>query len=133
MNRAADQTNGLGVGYPLMVAAAISAAYPDMNIRFLNRAVGGDAIADLVERWDEDCIALKPTVVSILVGVNDTWNHVGKESFEPASSFKENTGRFSEKRKRNLTQESSSWSPMSFHFRKTGKPGEPIWIRKSMQ
>jgi hypothetical protein len=31
----------------------------------------------LAERWDTDCIALKPTVVSIHIGVNDFWHTLG--------------------------------------------------------
>ncbi|HOV78189.1 MAG TPA: SGNH/GDSL hydrolase family protein, partial [Sedimentisphaerales bacterium] len=28
----------------------------------------------LAERWDKDCISLKPNLVSILIGVNDIWH-----------------------------------------------------------
>ncbi len=62
-----------GNGYPKMIAATFTAKYPSMNVQFLNRGISGNRVKDLLARWDEDCIALKPTVVSILIGINDTW------------------------------------------------------------
>lgn len=43
-----------------------------------NRGVSGNRAVDLVDRWEEDCLALRPTVVSIMVGVNDTWRRYDK-------------------------------------------------------
>ncbi|MBS3734616.1 MAG: SGNH/GDSL hydrolase family protein [Phycisphaerae bacterium] len=68
----ADEAD-LGHGYAAMAAATFQAAAPDRNVRFLNRGVGGNRVADLKARWSDDCIALKPDWVSILIGVNDTW------------------------------------------------------------
>ncbi len=69
----------LGEGYAMMVASWLSAKYPEKNVQFLNRGVGGDDVKRLRERWQKDCINLKPDVVSILVGINDVlgkffWN-----------------------------------------------------------
>ncbi|MGV8976630.1 MAG: SGNH/GDSL hydrolase family protein [Cellulomonas sp.] len=64
---------GLGHGYALIVAALAGARRPDLDLTFLNRGVGGDTAARLRARWADDCLALAPTVVSVLVGVNDTW------------------------------------------------------------
>jgi len=41
----------------------------------LNRGVSGNRVIDLQARWKEDCIDLQPSVVSILIGINDTWRH----------------------------------------------------------
>ena len=35
----------------------------------------------LAERWDADCLALKPNVLSILIGVNDFW-HKHKHGYD---------------------------------------------------
>ena len=48
-------------------------ARPDSGITFLNRGVSGDRVADLRARWREDAVDLEPDVVSVLIGVNDTW------------------------------------------------------------
>jgi acyl-CoA thioesterase I len=78
----------LGAGYVAMVAERFSAMQPGSDVVFLNRGVSADRIRDLKERWQEDCLDLKPDVVSILVGINDVfgglyWGEaVSLESFE---------------------------------------------------
>jgi len=62
----------LGTGYVMMVAERFSARHPEANVRFLNRGISGNRIKDLKDRWQKDCLYLKPDVVSILIGVNDT-------------------------------------------------------------
>lgn len=63
----------LGHGYAGIVAALAGARRPDLDLTFLNRGVGGDTAAMLHARWEPDALALEPTVISVLVGVNDTW------------------------------------------------------------
>ncbi|AZK48404.1 SGNH/GDSL hydrolase family protein [Paenibacillus lentus] len=63
----------LGHGYPLLIAGRLGYRYPEKNLKFLNRGISGNRVVDLQERWNEDCLALKPTVVSIYIGINDTW------------------------------------------------------------
>lgn len=75
-NRKVDQPNAgpaLGTGYPLLVASEVLDAHPDAGLRFFNRGVSGDKVPDLAKRWDADTIALRPDVLSILIGVNDYW------------------------------------------------------------
>src|SRR4051812_13548877 len=68
----------LGKGYPLMVAAAFGAAYPEMGVTFINRGIGGNRVVDLQSRWQEDCIDLQPDWVSIYIGINDCWRRYDK-------------------------------------------------------
>ena len=63
----------LGHGYAGIVAALAGARRPELGLTFLNRGVGGDTSAMLRARWEQDAVALAPTVVSILIGINDTW------------------------------------------------------------
>ena len=35
--------------------------------------MNGDTAALVRERWEHDALALEPTVISLLVGINDTW------------------------------------------------------------
>lgn len=71
----------LGQGYPLMIAKYLKDRYSDLNLTFHNRGIGGDKLKDLSARWEEDCLALKPTIISILIGINDTWHNVGQKQF----------------------------------------------------
>jgi acyl-CoA thioesterase-1 len=63
----------LGHGYAGIVAALAGARRPDLDLTFLNRGVGGDTAAMLHARWEADALALEPTVISVLIGINDTW------------------------------------------------------------
>ncbi len=48
--------------------------YPDKDLKIYNKGISGNKVYQLAERWDADCLDLKPTVLSILVGVNDFWH-----------------------------------------------------------
>src|SRR5438477_12896984 len=69
-----NSARALGSGYPLLVASAALAAYPDRGLRFYNRGISGNKVPDLQARWADDVLALKPDVLSILIGVNDFWH-----------------------------------------------------------
>ncbi|SDQ22615.1 SGNH/GDSL hydrolase family protein [Carnobacterium viridans] len=78
-----DRTNAvdLGQGYPLMIATALKERYAELELSFSNRGIGGDKLKDMAARWEADCLSLNPTVVSILIGINDTWHAVGQDQF----------------------------------------------------
>ena len=63
----------LGHGYAAMAATWFSALYPEKRVRFLNRGISGNRVKDLRARWRRDCLDLKPTWVSVMIGINDTW------------------------------------------------------------
>jgi lysophospholipase L1-like esterase len=71
---AANIGPALGGGYPLLLAADMLRADPGRGLRFLNRGVSGNKVPDLAARWETDTLALRPTIVSILIGVNDYWH-----------------------------------------------------------
>lgn len=45
--------------------------YPQKHIHFRNAGVSGDRAQDALNRWDEDIAEFKPTVATILLGMND--------------------------------------------------------------
>ena len=63
----------MGYGFANIAATRLYKEYPELNLSFVNRGISGDRVEDLLARWDGDCIQLKPDVISILVGVNNTW------------------------------------------------------------
>ncbi len=81
--RSREHAEHLGQGYAMMTAAWIGARYPDRKIQFLNRGISGNRVIDLEGRWQADCLALAPTWVSIMIGINDTWRAF--DSHEPTS------------------------------------------------
>jgi lysophospholipase L1-like esterase len=74
----------LGVGYAHFAAAGLLGRVDAGGLRVLNRGVGGDRVTSLDARWQADCLDLKPDLLSILIGVNDTWHGVAKG--DPAGS-----------------------------------------------
>lgn len=83
-DRAGDD---LGTGYPALVAAWFTASHPDHGVSFANRGVSGFRARDLRARWEEDCLAQQPTVVSIMIGINDTWRAFDKDDPTTAADF----------------------------------------------
>ncbi|WP_216841148.1 SGNH/GDSL hydrolase family protein [Acidobacterium sp. S8] len=80
---AEDYNHIMGQDYAYILAAKIGAEYPERHLNFINRGVSGDRVLDLAARWQSDTLALKPNLLSILVGINDTL-YVGPkgETFE---------------------------------------------------
>jgi acyl-CoA thioesterase I len=67
--RRVDTEFGLGHGY----AARVAGVCGRHGVEVLNRGVNGHRVVDLQARWDVDVLALEPDLVSIKIGVNDTW------------------------------------------------------------
>ncbi|KWX79593.1 GDSL family lipase [Paenibacillus riograndensis] len=82
-----EDPSSLGVGYALMVAARLGLLYPEKKLTFINRGISGNRAADLQRRWDKDCLELKPTVVSIYIGINDTWRRFDNGEETTAAQF----------------------------------------------
>lgn len=69
--RNSDPNHIHGHGYQYILASEILAENLGKNVTVYNRGISGNRIADLYARWIEDCLNLKPTVLSILIGVNE--------------------------------------------------------------
>lgn len=63
-----------GNGYAMIAAASLLNSMPEKNLVIYNRGISGNKVYQLAERWDKDCLDLKPNVLSILIGVNDYWH-----------------------------------------------------------
>jgi acyl-CoA thioesterase-1 len=63
----------LGFGYVHFAGNFLLARYPQLDLRIINTGVSGDTLLDVQRRWEKDCLAHRPDVVSVLVGINDVW------------------------------------------------------------
>jgi lysophospholipase L1-like esterase len=70
----ANNRSGLGPGYVHHTAAFLLSDLPDLKLTVYNRGIGGNRITDMAQRWRPDCLDLNPNILSILIGVNDTWH-----------------------------------------------------------
>ncbi|HHT27257.1 MAG TPA: SGNH/GDSL hydrolase family protein [Firmicutes bacterium] len=69
-----------GGGYVAVIKGLLTALRPDLQIEIINRGCGGNRTPELIARWDEDCINLHPTWLSLMIGVNDVWRIRGSAS-----------------------------------------------------
>jgi lysophospholipase L1-like esterase len=64
----------LGSGYPMLAGAELLENHASLNLKVINKGISGNKVYQLAERWDTDCLNLKPDILSILIGVNDLWH-----------------------------------------------------------
>jgi lysophospholipase L1-like esterase len=72
--------SSLGAGYVKLIANRLLCDSPEKNYEIINRGISGNRIVDLYARWKADCINLAPDVLTILIGVNDTWHERGGQN-----------------------------------------------------
>jgi lysophospholipase L1-like esterase len=80
--RSLDPNHILGHGYAFITAARHGAAFPERKLDFFNRGVSGNTVLDLDKRWAKDTLALKPDLLSVMIGVNDNGKGVPLETYE---------------------------------------------------
>jgi lysophospholipase L1-like esterase len=68
-----DYNHTMGQSYAFILSAMLGNQLAERDITFINRGISGNCVPDLQARWKSDVIDLKPNVLSILIGVNDTF------------------------------------------------------------
>ncbi|WP_134089392.1 SGNH/GDSL hydrolase family protein [Olivibacter sp. XZL3] len=76
----ANDPRTLGTGYAFIAASQVLLKKAPLNLRIFNKGISGNKVYQLAERWDKDCLKIKPNVLSILIGVNDYWHTLAKEN-----------------------------------------------------
>lgn len=89
-NRKYEEFYDLGNGYAYYTAQGLREALPGKKLEFINRGVNGDRTWEMKKRWQEQCIDLQPDVVSILIGVNDTWRRFDQNNPTTAEEYENN-------------------------------------------
>lgn len=64
-----NDLNSLGDGYVYQ----LKNYFP--NVRIINQGISGNRTEDLLNRWKDDVLDIKPDVLSLLCGVNDVWHY----------------------------------------------------------
>jgi len=64
----------MGSGYVIQAAGELLFKHAEKDLKIYNKGIGGNKVYQLAERWEADCIELKPSVLSVLIGVNDYWH-----------------------------------------------------------
>ncbi len=69
-----NNASALGSGYAMIAASELLYKYANKDLKIYNKGISGNKVYQLAERWEQDALALKPQVLSILIGVNDFWH-----------------------------------------------------------
>lgn len=87
-----DRTDyhNLGEGYPFYAAEYIKAENPHMDFEFINLGISGNQTLDLVNRLQSDFIDIQPDLVSIHIGINDTWHRAESREWLDNGVFEAN-------------------------------------------
>ncbi|MFF0265463.1 SGNH/GDSL hydrolase family protein [Kribbella sp. NPDC004536] len=75
--------SGLGDGYVRNLYDDLGANRPPI----VNAGISGNRAVDLAARWATDVLAHDPALVSILIGINDTWRRYDENDPTTAESF----------------------------------------------
>ena len=70
----ANHQPAMGFGYAWLAGAELLVDRPKADLKIYNRGVSGNKVFQLAERWQGDCLDLKPNLLSVLIGVNDFWH-----------------------------------------------------------
>ncbi|HEY0075022.1 MAG TPA: SGNH/GDSL hydrolase family protein [Abditibacteriaceae bacterium] len=87
--RNSGANGGLGTGYAALCAAQLLARYPEWNLNFTNKGISGNRVYDLEARLQEDVLDLQPNLVSVLIGINDTWRRYDSGKSSPIGEFQD--------------------------------------------
>jgi lysophospholipase L1-like esterase len=79
-------TAPLGTGYVRMLADEL-AATGDRTI--INTGIGGNRAVDLESRWQFDVLDHRPDVLTVMIGINDTWRRYDANNPTSAQTFEQ--------------------------------------------
>jgi acyl-CoA thioesterase I len=80
-----DDPEGLGTGWVRMVAAELAAQGDDRPI--VNTGISGNRVRDLRARWKRDALDHEPQLLTVYVGINDTWRRYDSDDPTTAEAF----------------------------------------------
>lgn len=82
-----NNISSLGKGFVFDIYKYLDQARQHYNLSIYNRGISGNKTSELLARWPEDCVALKPDILNILVGVNDYWHKRGKNNNQSLQEY----------------------------------------------
>lgn len=78
----------LGNGYVSEIARSLREGRESgPGPRIVNRGINGHRVYDLEARWTTDVLDEEPTVVTVKIGINDTWRRYDQGVLSPVTEF----------------------------------------------
>ena len=81
--RREDASRGLGTGYVRLLADRLA----EREVRVVNRGISGNRAVDLLARWRPDCLDLRPDLLTVYIGINETWRRYDSGDATSAEAF----------------------------------------------
>lgn len=97
-----NNSGALGTGYPFLAAAELLKVHANKNLKIYNRGISGNKVYDLANRWQTDCLDLKPDVLSIFIGVNDYWHTLSNGYKGTIKTYRDDFKKLLDQTKQNL-------------------------------
>lgn len=101
---AANDQAALGGGYAFLAAAELLVDHPKGDLKIYNRGISGNKVHQLAERWQQDCLDLKPNVLSVLIGVNDIWHGLNGQYDGTVETYRDDYRKLLERTKQELPE-----------------------------
>jgi lysophospholipase L1-like esterase len=79
-----DDPDFLGDGYVRLIADKLT----DWHI--INAGISGNRVIDLRDRWHIDVVEQKPDILTVYIGINDTWRRYDENDPTSAATFEAN-------------------------------------------
>lgn len=92
----------MGQGYVRHITTDLLGNHPDKELEIYNRGISGHKVPQLNARWEDDCMMLKPDVLSIMIGVNDFWHTLTHKYTGTAKSYEKDYMALMERTKKGL-------------------------------
>jgi len=115
VGRSREDDSLLGNGYPMMIRAWYFSKFLEDSVTFLNKGISGNRVKDLQARIEKDFIDLKPTWISILIGVNDCWRRYDANDPTSTEEFEDRYRDLLSKLKKNLDARLILCEPFLLH------------------
>jgi lysophospholipase L1-like esterase len=113
--RVREDAQHLGFGYAALAGAHLQARLAAPRLKIFNRGISGNRVCDLLNRVEPDLLALQPTVVSIMIGINDTWRRYDSKDATEAKAFERDYRALLEKIAQNLKARIVLLEPFLLH------------------
>jgi lysophospholipase L1-like esterase len=97
-----NNPKALGSGYAMLTAAQLLERHSGKNIKICNKGISGNKVFQLAERWNKDCLEIKPDILSIMIGVNDFWHTLNNNYKGTVKIYKDDFMALLERTKKSL-------------------------------
>ncbi|HHV50368.1 MAG TPA: SGNH/GDSL hydrolase family protein [Candidatus Avimonas sp.] len=107
--------HNLGRGYARFAAEMLREAFPDKEWEFVNLGISGNRTKDLLARCQTDFVDIQPDILSILIGINDTWRAFDSNDPTTPEQFEENYRKVLENVKKHTNAKIIMLEPFLLH------------------